>query len=278
MYILGGALLVIGAIILFFNMPGGKAKREFDKLAGARVEQVAPVEGYITEEDIAHLPTSVQKYFRYSGFVGMPKMAYMKIDYKQVDFMLEGKAVKMDYEHYNFVDKPERVAYIDTALMGIPFQGIDRYLGGEGSMKGVIAKLFTLFDIRDEGEEITMKKAGLVTCLAEGVLLPELLLQDYIQWEVVDENRAKATITYQGLEGSGIFTFDEEGAFVSFYTTDREQTDTKGGKKTVPWEIIAGPTKEVDGRQVPSSLKASWKEEAGDLVYFDSDQFIVTYY
>lgn len=242
------------------------------------MEQVAQVEGYITEDDIKHLPASVQMYFRYSGFVGMSKMVYMKIDYEQVDFMLEGKPVKMDYTHYNFVEAPERIAYIDMAIMGIPFQGVDRCLGEEGSMKGVIAKLFTLFNVRDEGEANNMKKAGLVTCLAEGILLPELLLQDYIRWEEVDTNCAKATITYNGLEVSGIFNFDQKGAFVSFYTTDREQIDTKGVSKIVPFEIVAGPTKEVDGRQVPSSLKAIWKEEEGDLVYFDSDNFTVTYY
>ena len=56
-------------------------------------------------------------------------------------------------------------------MYGIPFEGIDAYQNGAGSMKGVIAKTFTLFDQKGEA----MDQAGLPACLAESLLLLPLL-------------------------------------------------------------------------------------------------------
>ena len=66
-----------------------------------------------------------------------------------------------------------------------------------------------------------MDKACLVTILSESLIIPNVALQDYIQWEELDETHAKATITYYGISASGIFTFDRNGAMVSFDTKDR---------------------------------------------------------
>ena len=50
-------------------------------------------------------------------------MTYMKATFKKVDFkILENKTIKIDYTQFNFVEKPERFAYIDSSLYGIPFE------------------------------------------------------------------------------------------------------------------------------------------------------------
>ena len=71
-------------------------------------------------------------------------------------------------------------------------------------MKGVIAKLFTLFD--QKGED--MDRACLATYLAECMFVPAALLQDYIEFEEISEYQVKATITAYDQTVSGIFTFN----------------------------------------------------------------------
>ena len=56
------------------------------------------------------------------------------------------KPIKIDYTQYDFVNQPNRIAYIGSSMYDIPFEGVDVFLDGTGAMKGVIAKLFVLFN------------------------------------------------------------------------------------------------------------------------------------
>ena len=80
-------------------------------------------------------------------------------------------------------------------------KGLDAYIDGHGSMKGILAKSITLFDQTGP----TMDKASLVTFLSECLLVPNAALQDYITWEAVDDLHARATISYYGISASGMF-------------------------------------------------------------------------
>ena len=80
------------------------------------------------EEDIKHLPPSLQKYFSYAGFPGKQKPAYMSIIFKDVDFVMTDRKLKIDYTQYDFVDKPLRYALIYSSLYGVPFQGMDYFV------------------------------------------------------------------------------------------------------------------------------------------------------
>ena len=273
---LGIAALLIAGILIWFIVPYSPTKAEFARLTRIYQMLETPNENEIfTSEDIAELPRPVKKYFQFCGYMGAPKMSSMNVHFNDVDFVLtpDRPKLKIKYIQYNFVDKPERIAYIDTSLYGIPFEGIDAYRNGEGSMKGVIAKTFTLFDQRGEA----MDRASLVTCLAESLLYPNSALQDYIRWEEIDETHAKAIITYYGISASGIFTFNDDGAMTSFTTNDREYTDTKGDSQKVKWSAVCGDYKEADGIKCPSTLKAVWHFETGELVYFASRDIVVKY-
>jgi len=274
-WILGVVALLTSGILLWFYIPYSPTKAEFEKLTSYQLTKTPTQNGIFTTENVSELPLPVQKYFQYCGYIGTPKMLNMKIDYNDVDFVLtpDKPKLKIKYIQYNFVDEPVRIAFIETSLYGIPFEGIDAYQNGAGSMKGVIAKTFTLFN--QEGE--AMNRASLVTCLAESLLLPTLALRDYISWEEIDETHAKAVITYYGVSASGIFTFNDNGAMTSFTTNDREYTDTKGNTRKVKWSVVCEDYKEVDGIKYPTTLKAVWHFETGDLVYFDGRDIAIKY-
>lgn len=261
--------VIVVAIIIYFKMPYSKTRTEFEKSVNSEVAELKENNEIFTEEDIKNLPSPVQKYFRYCGFIGKPKMSYMKASFKNVDFkMSPDKTIKIDYTQYNFVHKPSRLAFIDSSIYGIPFEGFDSYINGTGSMKGRLGKIITLFDQRGE----SMDKACLVTFLAEALINPNTALQNYIKWEEIDDLNAKATINYKGNSAGGIFTFDENGAMISFVTNDRIATAMDGSTREAEWLAIIGDYHEVNGMNLPKTLISVWRYPEGDFVYFNENK------
>lgn len=277
MYVITIAVLLIVFIVIFFQIPYSKTKSVFHRLMKIKTSEITSEHGSITEEDIKHLPAPVQRYFRYCGYIGLPKMTYMKATFKNVDFyMIKGgkkSKLKIDYTQYNFIKKPERFALIDSSMYGIPFEGFDSYQKGIGSMKGVLAKLITLFDQRGEA----MDKACLVTFLSECLIVPSAALQDYITWEEIDDTHAKAVITCYGLSAEGIFTFNEKGEMLSFRTKDRTSTDMDGTQREAEWSAILSDYRLVNGLRCPNVLQAVWHYPEGDFLYFDGNNVKIEY-
>lgn len=270
---------VIIGIIVFFNLPYSKIKVEFNELAMETMNSLNnnpnSLLDVFTEADLIDLPLPVRKYFEHSGFIGTPKMSYMRMMFKNVDFVMspDKPPIKINYTQYNFVSEPTRMAFIDSTLFGIPFQGLDSYVNGVGRMKGVLAKTITLFN--QSGED--MNKACLVTVLSESLIVPSVALQDYIAWDSIDDTHARATISYDDISASGIFTFSEEGEPLSFTTDDRAVVGTDGTLQQVRWTALFGDYKMMNGIKQPSHLQAVWNYDSGDLIYFDSDDFVVEY-
>lgn len=219
-----------------------------------------------TTEELAGLPEPVQRYFRYSGFIGRPKMSTARIVFNNVAFKNGNKDLKLYSEQFNFVQEPARIVYLNSRLLGvIPFEGRDKYQNGQGYMTGRLAKLIKLFDVT--GSE--MHQSALVTILAEALVVPNYALQDYITWEEIDEHHAQATIEYKGVKASGIFTINDVGEFVTFTTKDRYMDQGKGVMALVPWTVEIIGYHEQNEVMVPIQMKATWEMPEGDLVYFD---------
>ncbi len=165
-------LLLVGALLLWFSIPYSPLKRAFRKDVEALKSEIQRPRGteVFTVEDFNNLPIPVRNYLERCGYLGTPKMSYLKMEYRDVAFtQARGRPpLKIDYTQYTFVDDPARVALIDSSLFGIPFEGYDYYRQGVGGMKGVIAKVITLFD--QTGPE--MNRAALATFLAESLFCP----------------------------------------------------------------------------------------------------------
>lgn len=269
MLILGIIVAVIIFIEIYFIQPYSALKADFKEKADTAAETLQLASDVFTEEDIAHLPIPVQRFFIHCGYLNTPKMSYMKAVVEKVDFSTnrDKKPIKIKYTQYNFVKEPTRFAFIDSSMVSIPFQGFDCFHDGNGSMKGVIAKAFTLFDQR--GKE--MDKASLVTFLSECLFIPNVALQHYITWEEIDETHAKASISYADIQASGIFTFNEKGEMLSFTTNDRVAIDFNGNKQYVEWTAVLDNYKSFNGIKQPTTLKAIWHYPEGDYTYFSGD-------
>ena len=134
-------------------------------------------------------------------------------------------------------------------------------------MKGVIGKVFTLFN--QTGTE--MDKAQLLTYLGECFIIPSSILSEFILWEPIDNTHVKVTINYQGISGSGVFTFDENGFVQSFQTAERAKIATDGNVEYPRWSLVYGGFTKKDTVYLPTRLQTIWHETQEDLVYFDAN-------
>ncbi|MEA5047074.1 MAG: DUF6544 family protein [Eubacteriales bacterium] len=269
--LIGVLLFAAGAALALFSIPGSRTEREFSAVAADSLAQADPSDAVFTENDIAGLPAPVQRYLRYCGYLGTPKMSCIRIDYRNVDFVFRGKKpIKIDYTQYDFVDRPGRIAYIDSSMFGIPFEGIDTYLDGTGRMEGVIARIFTLFCQTGN----VMDQSGQATFLSEILLFPSAALQEYVEWETVDDLHAKATMTDCGRTVSGVFTFDANGELLSFETGDRSAVASDGTSRQVGWSVAFEQYAKTNGVKRPTVFKAIWHYDEGDLVYFNGTGLI----
>lgn len=271
MFIIIGVLLVlIGVLMIWFNISYSPIKKQFknDITALLTENKLSADEKVFTDNDFSHLPIAIQKYIENCGYIGTPKMTYLKMEYHDVDFSQgrNGPTLTIDYTQYNFVNEPCRMALIDSSMFGIPFEGYDYYQTGTGGMKGVIAKAITLFD--QTGAD--MDKACLATFLAESLFVPTILLQDYIIFEELSDFEVRAITTYGGQTASGIFTFNEQYEMVSFTTNDRAATGTDGRMEYIPWSALCSDYQfSKNGIKHPTKFQAVWNYPDGDFVYFD---------
>lgn len=263
-------LIIIAGILIYFNIPYSPTRQSFEEQVGAAMEMQADLSAEsFTKEDFAHFPLAVQKYIEHCGYIGKPKMSYMKIPFYDVDFTQGrgGKKLTIDYTQYNFTKRPDRFALIESRVMGIPFEGLDSLSDGVGGMKGIVAKSLTLFN--QTGPE--MDKACLVTYLAESMFVPSSLLQGYITLEEIDDHHVKGVITYNGIQAEGVFTFNENYEMISFTTEDRAVTNADGSLEYIPWMAICKDYEANENGYIhPTVFQAVWKYDDGDFMYFDS--------
>lgn len=257
-------------IVTWFAIPYSPLKADFSTVNKTLKEKSILYKDneVFKETDFEATPSAIQKYIANAGYIGTKKMNSLHMEYLDVDFKQgkNGPRLKIDYIQNNYVKEPARMALILSSMFGIPFQGYDYYSDGVGGMKGVIAKLLTLFDQKG----LEMDVACLVTFLAESMFFPSVLLQDYISLEEINDHQVKATITFREQKASGIFTFNEKYEMTSFTTKDRAVVNTDGTTENVPWtaacdRYVTG----ADGIKRPTTFKAIWNYSDGDFIYFD---------
>lgn len=278
MFIMIGVLLIcIGGIMIWFHIPYSPVKEDFKRDIAVLKNNIPISENKkFTREDFSDLPLTIQRYIENCGYIGTSQMSYMKMEYHDVDFMQSknGPSLKIDYTQYNFVATPCRMALIDSSMFGVPFEGYDYYQNGIGGMKGILAKVITLFDQKG----LDMDKACLVTFLAESMFAPSILLQDYITFEEINDYEIKATINYAGQTVSGIFTFNEQYEMIAFVTNDRAVTNGDGIMEYISWSAVCGEYQMSEsGIKYPTKFQAIWNYPDGDFVYFDGQISSVTY-
>lgn len=273
--ILGIILLLVSILVIYFNVPYSRLKTNFKDYLVASEENINENKkaAKYTLED---LPQSMQNFYSYSKLVNKVSSNHVSFNFKDADFVnIEmNKTLKIDYSEHIFGDVPARFAFIDSSLYGIPFQGLDSFINGEGGMKGVVAKNITLFNQR--GEE--MNKAALVTWLAEIIFMPSQLLSGDVDIKEIDKNTVGVSITYDNIKASGIYKFLDSGELVEFTTDDRALTYNDGRLEHRKWSALYEDYKNNGDLLLPNRLKSKWHFDNEDIIYFDGTDIEYTFY
>lgn len=269
-------LLVIAGTMVFFHCGESKYYKNFNAEMLARAENTEENASICTEEEISSLPRCLRDFCEFVQLKGTKKHAITHCLFKHADFVFnekKGTNIQMDYDLWIFADRPHREAFCKSAIMGIPFEGIDYFdeTSRSGGMKGYLAKLFQLFDQTVPHMERTMY----LTLLAENAMLnPSFLLSDHIIYEEIDETTCKATITYNGIAGEGTFLYDKANGTLQFESSQRQTEQLEDGTfRYIGWRCEGGDFHNGTEFKVPSYCKVTKLYPDREVVYFNANEY-----
>lgn len=274
--------MVIGFIILvatiYLRIPGGRLWKQYQadvKSSLTATNKPNTTQHMFTKELVDQLPALLQQHILNGGYMGTPLMDYMLIHFHNTKFRISAgkEPIKIKFVQVNFVNRPDRHAFLTGRVTGIPLQAKDSLLDGFGSMTGVLAKQIKLF--RSIGTE--MDQGQLITVLADAVYMPSLFMQKYVVWTVVDDYTLEGMITWKNVSAKGKFTFNNEGNIIRFDTNDRYMDENGNGSSLVPWYVTYSDYKEQNRYFQPGSISVNWRLPDGDDTYFVSDNIEVQY-
>jgi len=140
----------------------------------------------ITEADLAALPPLVQRYLRFAGVVGTPRVQGFRA---RMTGRIRGSATApwMPFvaEQHNFYDPARRFFWMEATRGGLPLDGLHAY-GEEGASMRV--RLLSLFPVAGAaGPGFTRTET--VTLLNDMcIMAPAALLDAAIRWREIDGN------------------------------------------------------------------------------------------
>lgn len=255
-------MLKIILLLIILVLSACSLKRVYQKETGDILSAVeATGRKLVSESDLESLPEPVKRWLHTTGIVGKPYISSGWI--RQKAFMQmkpdRQKWYKADAEHC-FTTKPPAFIWTVSLRMSplIRIRGRDKFVDGKGEM---LIRMNSLFNVVNaKGEKID--EGTIQRYLGELVWYPSFALSPYVIWEALDEHSAKATMSYQGTTGSGVFFFDGEGDFVKFST--KRYMDNKPGSERFEWVITVEEQGIRDGLRVPVKMDATWKLPEGD--------------
>lgn len=279
MIIIGTVLILIGGLLVYWNISYSPFKVYFDRGMKNRISQVETSAAICTQDEIDKLPELLKKHCESITLTGRKKYNAVNVVFHDTKFVFDsqkGTILNMDYDLWLLSDKPFRSAFCKSSIFGIPFDGID-YCTDEktGGMKGMIGKAFKIFDISNE----QMYKAGLISWLAEGAVVnPGILLSKYVTYEEIDDTHVKAIVSYNEVQGMGIFTFNNKGRLIGFESDERQAEEINGVMTPIGWRAIYGDYTRRNGILIPNIMQAVKVYPDKEVIYFDSNDMDIHYY
>lgn len=217
---------------------------------------------HIKVSDIQYLPPIVQKWLISSRVLENERVIAVRLSQKgEMKMSPDGKWMPFTaYQYFNCIDP----SFIwNTRVRPLPLvfmDGRDKFSHGKGQM---LIKLFSLIPLVNEGNNHKINGASMQRFLAEMCWFPSAAINDYIIWEEVDENSAKAIFALAEKTVSGVFEFTADGKLLSFETARYYGGDVDAVMEK--WLIEMVDFKEFNGIQIPNKCKVTWKLKGGDF-------------
>lgn len=218
----------------------------------------------VHQTDLNGLPRPVQNWLQYSQIVGKERIVSARTTQEVTMRLKENQPwMNAQVEQYFRTDEPGFIWAVDIKMAPLfHIVGRDKYIEGRGNM---LIKLLSLKTVADgSGKEID--QGALLRYLAETMWFPTAALSEYIQWEGIDSNSAKATMSYKGVTASGTYTFNEKGEILSFVA--QRYGDFDGEYRMETWSCAMKEYKEFNGLKIPSQGNLTWKLKTGDFQWY----------
>lgn len=227
-----------------------------------------------SENDILHLPKILQKWIINSGAIGKPKVQTVRL--KQVGTMRtkkNSKWIPFEATQYFNVENPSFVWKTKVAAMPlINMIGRDKLEDGKGEM---LINLAGLIPVVKKADNPKINSGAMLRYLAEICWFPSAALNNYLSWEIMNSNSAKATFIHKGQSVSGIFSFNDQGCFIAF-----EGERYYGGNKNSQletWRITAEDYKVFHDIKIPFKCKVTWQLKEGDFNWLNLEVLAIDY-
>lgn len=259
-----GTVINIIILILGLQLIG---EMRFRKLVSSEISKL--IKSFPEEEkkllfrkDIEHLPPIVQTWLQNSGSLGRPKIVSARL--RQTGRMKSephGRWMPFTAEQYVNVDSPAFVwATRVRTVLRIPLLGRDILEDGKGKM---LISLFGHINVVNDQYTPQINSGSMLRFLGEICWFPSAALNEYISWENMEKNKARATFKWKSREVSGIFEFSDTGKIIAF-----EAERFYGGKldaKKYLWRVEALSYCEYDGITIPQDSRVIWKLPEGNF-------------
>lgn len=220
------------------------------------------------DDEVAHLPPVVQRYLRFMGVVGLPRVVSLRGRFVGRFRLRPGQSwMPCEAVQLSTADPLARLFRMRVDLAGVvPMVGLDRYAAGRGSMDGRLLGLVRVAS--GSGGEFDLGE--LTTFLNDAVLLaPSMLLgSPVVRWTEVDDRTFTVSLSDGSLTSTGTVTVDAEGAPTAFTTEDRYASLPEGLVRA-RWSTPVDGWTQIGGRSVPTRARATWDLPAGPFTYVE---------
>jgi hypothetical protein len=220
----------------------------------------------VLESDLDPLPGPAQRYLRWMGVLGRPRVAAFRARFRGELRMRPDQAwMPYDAWQYNRADPLARLVRMRVNFAHVlPMYGTDTYIEGAGHMRGRLLGLIPVADGR--GPEFDLSE--LVTYVNDAMMLaPSMLLTSATSWHPVDDTTFEVVHTDGANRVAARGVVDETGRLLSFDTDDRWYAGTKPPTRTTWSTPFEQWTTTPDGHRIPAAASAVWHLPEGAFTY-----------
>jgi hypothetical protein len=269
---LANIIILAAAVVAFGSWRFAKTTETLldDLLSGREGSAVT-----VTEEVLASKPAVVATWLQRAGVTGKPAAGHVYLTQRgRMRTTPDGNWMEFTAEQHFITNRPSFLWRVKVNMApGLHLAGRDTLIEGRGRMNIKLLSLVPVVDARGEA----IDQGTLVRFLSEILWFPSAALSDYIRWEELEGNRARAVMTRGDVTVSGIFTFGESGDPSGFRA--KRYYDRKGGATLEDWHVSlpADGYREFEGRRVPARASVTWKLDEGDYHWLDLEITSIEY-
>lgn len=274
---IANAVALVGVVFGFLTYGPGSLHATYVRdveqgLAGATATPVP----LLTEADLAVLPDVVQRYVRLTGAVGQPRVRNYHVRMSgRIRSGPDARWMPFSADQHSFVDRPARLFYMTATMLGVPAQGLHRYVDVAAMMRVKAAALVPVVDL--SGPDMT--RAETVTLFNDlSIMAPGALVDRAITWEPTDGLCVRATFTNAGHTIRAELVFNDAGELVDFVSDDRlAATPDGGGMVPMRWSTPLTEYRTFGAHRLGSRGEGRWHAPDGEYSYLELVLDEVTY-